>query len=163
MQIVLLFLFINFSLGEVNNPFPRAKRILNDTITQKTLDSTELKRQRELRRNAGWDNRVFTKVQNEATFPGGSSEWNNYIKQEIVKHIKELTDDGNSGTCRVRFIVSSDGSISNVEALSMKGTKLEQVAVNAIRKGPKWNPGTQNGRAVNAYREQPVTFTIGNK
>jgi protein TonB len=42
----------------------------------------------------------------------------------------------------------------------MKGTKLAEIAVNAIRKGPAWKPAVQNGRQVNAYREQPVTFTI---
>ncbi len=72
----------------------------------------------------------------------------------------ELTDAGESGTCRVRFIVSKDGSVSEVEALTMKNSKLAQIAVNAIRKGPKWTPAQQNGRMVNAYREQPVTFTI---
>ena len=159
MPLVLLFLFINFSSREINTPFPRTRIIFNDSIPQKLPDSTELKRQAELR-IAGI---VFTKVQNEATFPGGDAAWNHYIKNEIEKHIKDLIDDGNSGTCRVRFIVSRDGSVSNVSALTMKGTKLEQVAVNAIRKGPKWDPATQNGMVVNAYREQPITFTISNK
>jgi protein TonB len=40
----------------------------------------------------------------------------------------------------------------------MKGTKLAEVAVNAIRNGPKWIPAQQNGRQVNAYRLQPVTL-----
>jgi protein TonB len=42
----------------------------------------------------------------------------------------------------------------------MKGTKLAEIATNAIRKGPKWTPAQQNGRYVNAFREQPVTFTL---
>ncbi len=42
----------------------------------------------------------------------------------------------------------------------MKGSKLAEVAVNAIRKGPKWIPARQNSREVNAYRQQPITFTI---
>ena len=45
------------------------------------------------------------------------------------------------------------------EATTMKGTKLAEVAVNAIRKGPNWTPAQQNGRYVNAYRLQPVTLT----
>jgi protein TonB len=42
----------------------------------------------------------------------------------------------------------------------MKGTKLAEICVNAIRKGPKWTPAEQNGRKVKAYRKQPVTFQI---
>jgi protein TonB len=106
------------------------------------------------------EDKVFTKVDIEASFPGGDGAWARYVKKAIESNIDELTDAGESGTCRVRFIVSKDGSVSNVEALTMKGTKLAEIAVNAIRKGPAWKPAQQNGRQVNAYREQPVTFTI---
>jgi periplasmic protein TonB len=106
------------------------------------------------------EDKVFTKVEIEASFPGGDGGWARYVRKAIEANIDELTDAGESGTCRVRFIVSKDGTVSNVEALTMKGSKLAEVAVNAIRKGPKWTPAQQNGRHVNAYREQPVTFTI---
>ncbi len=106
------------------------------------------------------EDKVFTKVEIEASFPGGDGGWTRYVKKAIEGNMDELTEAGQSGTCRVRFIVSKDGSVSSVEALTMKGSKLAEVAVNAIRKGPKWTPAQQNGRMVNAYREQPVTFTI---
>jgi len=106
------------------------------------------------------EDKVFTKVEIEATFPGGDAGWSRYVKKEIESHIDELTEAGQSGQCRVRFIVSKDGTVSDVVALTMKGSKLAEVAENAIRKGPKWTPAQQNGRHVNAYREQPVTFTI---
>ena len=41
----------------------------------------------------------------------------------------------------------------------MKGTRLGEISVNAIRKGPKWIPAKQNGHIVTAYTEQPVTLT----
>jgi protein TonB len=106
------------------------------------------------------EDHVFTKVEIEASFPGGESGWTRYVKKAIEQNIDELTDANESGTCRIKFIVSKDGSVSEVEALTMKGTKLAEVAINAIRKGPKWTPAQQNGRFVNAFREQPVTFTI---
>lgn len=106
------------------------------------------------------EDKVFTKVEIEASFPGGDGGWARYVKKAIEANIDELTEAGESGTCRVRFIVSKDGTVSSVEALTMKGSKLAEIAVNAIRKGPHWTPAQQNGRHVNAYREQPVTFTI---
>ncbi len=106
------------------------------------------------------EDKVFTKVEIEASFPGGDGAWTRYVTKAIQNNIDELTDAGQSGTCRVRFIVSKDGTVSSVEALTMKGSKLAEVAENAIRKGPRWTPAQQNGRHVNAYREQPVTFTI---
>lgn len=40
----------------------------------------------------------------------------------------------------------------------MKGTALAKVAVRIIKNSPKWNPASQYGRKVNAYRIQPVTI-----
>ncbi|MEO6819039.1 MAG: energy transducer TonB [Ginsengibacter sp.] len=104
------------------------------------------------------EDKVFTKVEIEASFPGGLSGWTKYVTRAINAEIDEISEDGNFGTCVVRFIVDKTGNVSDVEATTMKGTKLAQVAVNAIRKGPKWTPAQQNGRMVNAYRLQPVTL-----
>ncbi|MEO6949401.1 MAG: energy transducer TonB [Ginsengibacter sp.] len=101
---------------------------------------------------------IFTKVEIDAQFPGGLSGWTKYVTRAINAEIDEISEDGNFGTCTVRFIVDKNGNVSDVEATTMKGTKLAQVAVNAIRKGPKWTPAQQNGRFVNAYRLQPVTL-----
>lgn len=106
------------------------------------------------------EDKIFTKVEIEAAFPGGEGAWTRYVTKEIQKNIDELTESGESGTCRVRFVVDKEGNVSDVEALTMKRTKLAEVAVNAIRKGPKWTPAQQNGRYVKAFREQPITFTI---
>jgi periplasmic protein TonB len=106
------------------------------------------------------ENTVFTKVEVEAQFPGGEGKWNQYVQREVERHIDELTEDGQAGTCEVQFIVDKEGNVSNVEALSMKGTVLAQVAVNAIKKGPKWTPAIQNGRQVKAWRRQKITFRL---
>ena len=106
------------------------------------------------------EDKVFTKVEIEAGFPGGDAAWNRYVTKEITNHIDELTEAAESGTVRIRFIVDKEGNVSDVEALNMKNSKLAEIAKAAIRKGPRWTPAQQNGRMVKAYREQPVTFTI---
>lgn len=102
--------------------------------------------------------KVFTKVEIEAGFPGGEAAWTRYVQREIEKNLDELSDDGNFGTCTVQFIVDKEGNISQVEAMSMKGTKLAELAIKAIKNGPKWIPAVQNGRKVTAYRRQNVTL-----
>jgi protein TonB len=106
------------------------------------------------------DNKVFTKVEIEAQFPGGDAAWSNYVKNEITKHMDELQEEGKSGTCEVQFIVDKDGAVSEVTALTMQGSKLAEIAVNAIRRGPHWTPAQQNGRKVKAYRKQKITFQM---
>lgn len=106
--------------------------------------------------------KVFTKVEIEAQFPGGPSAWQRYVTRAIQSQLDEFTD-ADYGTCVVRFIVDKTGTVSDVQATTMKGTKLAEIAVNAIRKGPKWTPAQQNGRYVNAYRLQPVTLQNPNQ
>ena len=110
--------------------------------------------------NISSEDQVFTKVEVEAQFPGGDAAWNRFVQREVEKRIDDLTDDGRSGTCEVQFIVDKEGNVSAVEALTMKGTTLAEVAVNAIQKGPKWVPATQNGRQVRAWRRQKLTFRL---
>jgi len=116
------------------------------------------------------EDKVFQKVEIDAEFPGGTASWFKYVQREIERNIDELQDDGKSGTVVVLFIVDKEGAVSDVRAMPCgeagvakclgAGTKLAEVAVNAIRKGPKWKPAVQNGRNVKAYRRQPVTFKL---
>ncbi|RYZ82687.1 MAG: TonB family protein [Proteobacteria bacterium] len=76
--------------------------------------------------------------------------------------IEESAPEG-TYTVVVRFIVSKDGSISDVVAETKHGYGMEQEAVKAIKKGPKWTPALQNGRHVNAYRRQPITFVVASE
>ena len=100
---------------------------------------------------------IFTKVEIEASFPGGPEAWARYVQRAVSGHTDEFSD-ADFGTCIVRFVVDKTGKVSNVEAITMKNSKLAEVAVNMIRKGPNWIPGQQNGSYVNAYRLQPVTL-----
>ena len=43
-------------------------------------------------------------------------------------------------------------------AKNMKKSKPAKMAIEAIKNGPKWSSAQQNGRNVNDYRLQPVTF-----
>ncbi|HET7116567.1 MAG TPA: N-acetylmuramoyl-L-alanine amidase, partial [Hanamia sp.] len=102
--------------------------------------------------------KVFTKVENEASFPGGQTAWQKYIVKKIQASLDSFTE-ADYGTCVLKFIVNTDGSVSNVEATTMEGTQLARVSINAIKDGPKWIPASQNGHTVASYRLQPVTLT----
>ncbi len=58
----------------------------------------------------------------------------------------------------LRFMVSKDGTVSGVKAEFNHGYGMEAEAVRIIKSGPKWTPATQDGKTVNAYRLQPVSF-----
>ena len=102
--------------------------------------------------------KLFTKVENEAAFPGGHDAWIKYIVSKIQTN-QTLFKNEDFGTCVLKFIVDKDGSISHVEATTMENTQLAKISIAAVRTGPKWIPATQNGQVVASYRLQPVTLT----
>ena len=107
------------------------------------------------------EDKIFTKVENEAAFPGGEAAWRRYLERNL--NPSAPVDNGApQGTYQVivRFIVSKDGSISDVTPETKFGYGMEEEAVKVIKKGPKWTPALQNGRNVNAYRRQPITFQV---
>ena len=107
--------------------------------------------------------KVFTKVEVEPSFPGEQEAWLRYIQKVIQNNVDMLIKENNQGTCVVQFIVNTDGSVSNVKAITMENTKLAEVAINAIKKGPSWNPALQNGHIVTSYKKQPISFKIDDK
>jgi protein TonB len=107
------------------------------------------------------EGKVFTKVEVEAEFPGGNAAWTRYLKNNL--NAETPVENGASEgtyTVIVRFIVSKDGSISDVVAETKHGYGMEAEAIKIIKKGPAWKPALQNGRNVNAYRRQPITFVV---
>ena len=108
--------------------------------------------------------KIYSKVEYEAEFPGGISAWSEYLQKHLKANvpIKKRAPIGTYNVI-VRFIVSRDGTISDVVAETDFGYGMEEEVIRVIKKGPRWIPASQNGRTVNAYRRQPVTFVVSDK
>ena len=113
---------------------------------------------------AGTDTSIFQKVEIEASFPGGIPEWTRYLMKNLDAYVpvKNKAPLGKYMVI-VRFIVAKDGSISNALAETAHGYGMEKEVLRIIKKGPRWTPASQDGRLVNAYRRQPVTFVVSGK
>ena len=105
------------------------------------------------------DSSVLTKVEVEASFPGGEQAWNKYVQNILEQNIDKLSKRKiNFGTCEVQFIVEKDGTVKYAEALTMQKSLLAELLINAIKNGPKWVPAYQFGKTVKAWRRQKVTL-----
>ena len=107
------------------------------------------------------ENKIFDKVEIEASFPGGDSKWRQYLERNANGQV--ATDNcapEGTYTTLVQFVVDKEGNISDVRALTNHGYGMEEEAIRVIKKGPKWTPAVQNGRQVKAYRKQPITFRV---
>lgn len=105
--------------------------------------------------------KIFSKVEIEAGFPGGVTAWREYLEKNLKADVpaKKKAPAG-MYTAVIRFIVAKDGTISDIQPETNVGYGMENEVMRVIRKGPKWTPASQDGKKVNAYRRQPITFVI---
>ncbi len=107
------------------------------------------------------DDKVFTVVENEADFPGGTEAWKKYLMQNLNSNIT-ATDKWKPGTYRivVEFIVNSNGSIRDVITKNYPESKTALHCIDLIKKGPNWIPAKQNEHLVASFKKQPITFVV---
>ena len=112
----------------------------------------------------------FAVIEDVPIFPGcervKKSERRNCFQEKMNKHIRknfrypEIAQEmGIQGRVYVNFIISKDGSITNIR---MRGPdkNLEGEAQRIISKLPKMTPGKQRGRPVRVPFSIPITFRL---
>ena len=112
----------------------------------------------------------FAVIEDVPIFPGcervKKSERRNCFQERMNKHIRknfrypEIAQEmGIQGRVYVNFIISKDGSITNIR---MRGPdkNLEAEAQRIIAKLPKMTPGKQRGRPVRVPFSIPITFRL---
>ncbi|GAB2815524.1 energy transducer TonB [Ferruginibacter profundus] len=107
------------------------------------------------------DDKIFTRVEQEAEFPGGLDGWKKYLMKNLKADVPEKNGaPAGYYTTVVKFIVGKDGTLTDIKAETKIGYGIEEEVIRVIEKSGKWIPAQQNGRVVNAYRRQPITFAV---
>jgi len=91
------------------------------------------------------------------TFQGGDmNEFSKWLNQRIVapKGCKH------SGTMKVGFVVSEDGSVKNVQILESVCEELDAMMLSFVSQSPMWEPATSNGHPVAQFITLPVIFQM---
>lgn len=97
----------------------------------------------------------------EAEFKGGSAGWSRFLQKNLNPDVPvRLRAPVGSYTVLVRFVVNTDGSLSDIEADTKFGFGMEEEVIRLMKKSPAWVPALQFGRPVRAYRLQPITFAV---
>lgn len=107
------------------------------------------------------ENKVYSKVDFEASYVSGEASWSRYLSNSVDPEIPGDYDaPPGTYTVIIKFIVSKDGTISNVEAETNNGFGMEQESVRVIMNSGRWEPAIQNGHKVTAYKRQPITWVV---
>jgi protein TonB len=95
-------------------------------------------------------------IQKNAEFPGGQAAWLEFLNR-YLRTPGEL-EAGQKRTVLVRFVVGTDGSITNFDVVQSGGTSFDKEVIRVLKKMPRWEPAVQNGHSVSVMFTQPVTF-----
>lgn len=104
-------------------------------------------------------NQVLDHVEVMPQFPGGNSELMRYLGTNI-KYPTIAAENGIQGRVVLKFVVSKDGSISNIQIVRSLDPSCDKEAIRVVKGMPKWIPGMQNGHPVAVYFTLPVLFKL---
>jgi protein TonB len=83
----------------------------------------------------------------------------NFIGKNMV-YPPEARENNEQGKVVVQFVVMKDGLIRDATVVRSVSPTIDKEALRVISIMPPWQPGKQNGRAVNVRFVLPVTFAL---
>lgn len=102
---------------------------------------------------------IFTAVERMPEYKGGIRALGEYLNKNL-KFPSQAQRAGVGGKVFVSFVVTGDGSISQLSVAKGIGFGCDEEALRVVSKMPNWIPGKQSGRAVSVRFTLPITFQI---
>ncbi len=104
-------------------------------------------------------NKVFTKVEIEAEYPGGQKAWSEYLNKNL-HYPQEAINKEIQGTVLTRFIVNIDGSLSDLKIIKSPSKILSEESIRVLKNSGNWIAATNKGQKVKAYKIQPLVYKL---
>ena len=106
------------------------------------------------------EQQIFVVVEDMPQFKGGGiNAFRKYVQQNI-EYPTVAAENGIEGTVFVKFVVDTDGGISNVTIMRGVDPALNEEAQRVIRGAPEWEPGQQRGEPVRVQFTIPIVFKL---
>ena len=102
---------------------------------------------------------IYSRVEVMPRFPGGDAALIKWLQDNVV-YPAEAAQKGIQGRVIVRFVVTPDGSLENIEVKKSLDPLCDEEAIRVIKMMPKWIPATQDGKPVYVYYLLPIAFQL---
>lgn len=104
---------------------------------------------------------IYVVAEKMPEYPGGLNEMMDFLAGHI-KYPDEARKKGIQGTVYLKFIVTTEGDVGNVTVLRGIGYGCDEAAIRAVKKMPRWKPGSLNGQNIDVFFTLPVKFSLNN-
>lgn len=105
------------------------------------------------------EDKIFTVVEQQPEFEGGYAAMMAFIKKNM-RYPASARRMGIDGTVYVSFVVSKDGTISEVKTIRGISADCDKEAMRVVSMMPPWKPGRQNGKPVFVRFVLPIKFQL---
>ncbi|SOD99551.1 energy transducer TonB [Spirosoma fluviale] len=95
----------------------------------------------------------YTPLNNVPFFPGGQKALETYLNDHRPSNAEQR-----EGTVHIRFRVMPTGQLTEIKVIESSEPLLNQAAMQAIVRMPRWYPAHRSGVAVSSLYVLPVTF-----
>lgn len=102
---------------------------------------------------------VHVTVDKMPKFKGGDEKFIDFIIQNTIYPL-EAQEQKAEGEVVVQFIITKDGSITNIHVKEHVHPILDSAAMAVIKKMPPWQPGKKDGKKVAVLYSVPISFTL---
>ncbi len=102
---------------------------------------------------------VFSYADAPQSFPGGEKALLQFLRT-TVHYPDSSTIYKVGGTVYTRFVVTEDGSLTNVCTMKRVDPLLEAEAARVVRAMPKWIPAIRDGKPVRTLVTLPIVFEL---
>ncbi len=134
-------------------------RVVEDNEPIKEDTTIDIPSPSETSENKQNDEPLFLAVEKDPEFPGGRDSLRTFIRNTL-EYPPKAKKAGIEGTVVLRFVVNSDGSISNIQTHRGVNKALNQEAKRIVKSMPKWKPGRQRGKKVRCAVSLPIPFSL---
>lgn len=102
---------------------------------------------------------VYFTAEKVAEFPGGQVALFKWLAGTI-RYPEEAEKNNLEGYVVVRFVVGSDGKISDPTIVKGVAPSLDNEAIRAVSEMPDWIPGESDGKKVATFYNLPIRFKL---
>lgn len=102
---------------------------------------------------------IYVAVEKQAEFPGGTPALMRWLSMNI-RYPEDAHKNNVQGRVIVKFVINTDGSISDATVIKKVSPSLDNESVRVIMAMPKWEPAENNGKKVASYYNLPITFKL---
>jgi antitoxin component YwqK of YwqJK toxin-antitoxin module len=93
-----------------------------------------------------------------ASFPGGQQAWQNYLNKKLYFPTQYKIVNGDKAIVIVDAVIDEEGNVTDVTVSTPFHPAFDKIALQVVRKSPKWEPAIQHNRKLRYKIRQGIYF-----